>query len=37
MAGDVPLGCIKVSIVRSLERKEAKSNFRLGRVNIWDP
>ncbi len=37
MAGDVPLGCIKVSMVRSLEREEAKSNFRLGRVNIWDP
>jgi hypothetical protein len=34
MAGDVSLGYIKVSIVRSLERKEAKSNFRLGRVNI---
>jgi hypothetical protein len=37
MVGDVPLGYIKVSIVRSLERKEVKSNFRLGRVNIWDP
>jgi hypothetical protein len=37
MVGDVPLGCIKVSIVRSLGRKEAKANFRLDRVNIWDP
>jgi hypothetical protein len=32
--GDVPLSCIKVTIVRSLERKEVKANFRLGSVNI---
>jgi len=37
IARDVPLGCIKVSIVRSLERKEAKANFKLNKVNIWDP
>jgi hypothetical protein len=34
MTRDVPLDYIKVSMMRSLKRKEAKFNFKLGRVNI---
>jgi hypothetical protein len=34
MTRDVLLDCIKVSMIRSLKRKEVKFNFKLGRVNI---
>ena len=36
MVGDMFFNCIKVNIVKCLEKKEVNFNFKLSRINIWD-